>query len=117
MPSLNTVDICGYLHYTNLMIAKLKSHANVTLVAYFRYLYGLFREIFMKTDMNIIALEITSTTLLLPVGIQFAHSIDARRSSQAGMGQERVADNLQSSVEVNGCGYTPTPVYVLIGCC
>ena len=79
--------------------------------------FGLFREIFMKVDVNIIELAITSTTVLLAAGIQSAHPIDARGSSQAGMGQERVADNLHSSVEVNGCGCTPTPLYVFIGCC
>jgi len=109
------VDTGGYLHYTNLMIAKLRSHANVTLVANFRYLYGLaqiryhhhcsycvsndvtfglFREMFMTVDMNIRALDITSTNALLAAVIQSAHPIDARGFSQGGMGQGRVADNL-----------------------
>jgi hypothetical protein len=71
----------------------------------------------MKVDMNIIALAITSTTVLLDAGIQSAHPIEAWGSSQAGMVQDRVADNLQSSVELNGCGYTPTPLYVFTGRC
>jgi hypothetical protein len=75
---------------------------------------GLFQEIFIKVDMNIIALETTSTTVLLAAVIQSAHPTDARGSTHAGMGQGRVADNF--SVKVNGCGYTPTPLYVFTGC-
>ena len=71
----------------------------------------------MKVDMIIIALKITSTTVLLGAVIQSAHPIDARESSRVGMGQGRVDDNLQSNVEVNGRGYTPTPLNVFIECC
>lgn len=96
------------------MIAKLRSHANVPLFIfvtcidwrklgyhhhYCNYVsnevtFGLFREIFMKINMNIIALEITSNTVLLTAVIQSAHLIGARGSSPGGIGQGRVAENL-----------------------
>jgi len=64
----------------------------------------------MKVNMNIIALEITSTTVLLAAVIQSAHPIDARGSSQGGLGQGRVADNLQSNVDVNPLNTELNPI-------
>jgi hypothetical protein len=70
----------------------------------------------MKVYMNNIALEIASNTVLLTAVIQSAHLTDARGYSPGGIGQGPVAENFQSSVEVNGCGFTTTPLYVFIMC-